>query len=100
MKIFMIAVLLGGALTLAGEREYGTMMIKIKGFDEERGLIVIEPSPACKKAKYATVPDMSAEEIRKFVEETEGKRIGVAYEDCKEVISIIPMSGEGEKEVF
>ena len=89
-----------GSVTFAGEREYTSMMIKIKGFDEEMGLVIIEPSSVCKRAKYAVFANMSVTEMKKFAEEMEGKNIGIFVERCEEILKIAPVGRQGEKEVF
>ncbi len=89
-----------GAAIFAVEREYMTMIIKIKGFDEEKGLVIIEPSSVCRKAKYAVFANMSVTEMRKFAEEMKGRSIGIFVETCEEILNIVPVGRQGEKEVF
>ncbi len=89
-----------GLLTFAGEKEYAVMTVKIEGFDKEKGVVVAEPSPVCKKAKYAFFKDMNMMEMERFVEEIKGKRIVVFIEKCEEIIKVVNFNKEGEKEVF
>ncbi len=100
IALTMLLYLALGSVTLVGGMEYAVMTIKIKGFDEKKGVLIVESSPVCKKAKYAVFKDMNFMEMKKFAEEMEGKRVVVFIEKCEETLKVANFDRQGEKEVF